>query len=76
VSTYQPPGPTGYTCPMCRTFVPNGVVHSCAITPYPNWPPQPALTVPPRMGWECPKCGGVYAPSMPMCTRCGPKETS
>ena len=22
------------------------------------------------MGWECPKCGGVYAPSVTQCDRC------
>lgn len=21
-------------------------------------------------GWECPKCGAVWAPSMTLCTRC------
>jgi hypothetical protein len=25
-------------------------------------------------GWECPKCGRVYAPGFPSCTHCG-KET-
>lgn len=25
---------------------------------------------PPEYGWICPKCGGVYAPFMPQCTKC------
>jgi len=29
------------------------------------------LPNPPQQGWECPKCGSVYAPFMPVCTRCG-----
>ncbi len=24
----------------------------------------------PQQGWECPKCGGVYAPWMAQCTTC------
>jgi hypothetical protein len=28
------------------------------------------------MGWECPKCGGVYAPFVPSCMFCAPKLTS
>lgn len=24
-----------------------------------------------QQGWECPKCGSVYAPFMPACTKCG-----
>lgn len=24
----------------------------------------------PQYGWVCPKCGAVYAPFMPNCTRC------
>lgn len=23
-------------------------------------------------GWECPKCGAVYAPTVPECHRCAP----
>lgn len=26
-------------------------------------------------GWECPKCGRVYSPSMVMCSYCVPKAT-
>ena len=26
-------------------------------------------------GWECPKCGCVYAPGVIKCTSCGPKVT-
>lgn len=26
-----------------------------------------------NLGWECPKCGSVYAPWMTRCTVCGPK---
>ena len=25
-------GPTGWTCPMCRSFVPNGCTHHCPST--------------------------------------------
>lgn len=28
-------------------------------------------TKPHQQGWECPKCGSVYAPFMPACTKCG-----
>lgn len=27
-------------------------------------------------GWECPKCGRVYAPGWPFCTACGGKEVT
>lgn len=30
---------------------------------------SPLLSAP--QGWECPKCGGVYAPYTPMCFSCG-----
>lgn len=23
-----------------------------------------------NMGWECPKCGRIYGPNFPVCTRC------
>ena len=26
-------------------------------------------------GWECPKCGRVYAPDWPFCTACGGNKT-
>ena len=28
------------------------------------WKPEP------QQGWVCPKCGNVYAPTMPFCTKC------
>lgn len=31
--------------------------------------PSHALHI--QQGWECPKCGSVYAPFMPVCTKCG-----
>lgn len=33
---------------------------------YPDIPPQ---------GWECPKCGRVYSPTVPMCLYCGGEQT-
>lgn len=30
---------------------------------------------PPQRGWECPKCGSVYAPWFPKCGKCGPPQT-
>jgi len=35
---------------------------------YFGWPPS-TFTVTP-MGWECPKCGRVYAPTIMMCFSC------
>ena len=31
--------------------------------------------LPPPQGWECPKCGSVYAPSIGDCARCRPPDT-
>jgi hypothetical protein len=31
------------------------------------------LVNPNQQGWECPKCGSVYAPWNPECRICGPK---
>lgn len=31
---------------------------------------RPINPVSSPQGWECPKCRAVYAPFMPMCTRC------
>lgn len=28
-----------------------------------------------NQGWECPKCGGVYAPWVAQCTTCSNKNT-
>ena len=28
----------------------------------------------PLIGWECPKCGGVYAPFVPSCSNCSPNH--
>lgn len=28
------------------------------------------------VGWECPKCGTVYAPNWFSCDNCGPKNTN
>lgn len=28
-----------------------------------------------NLGWECPKCGGVFAPWLGVCTNCTPKPT-
>lgn len=36
------PGGTGYTCALCRAFVPYGVTHSCGGLPtFPIQPVQP-----------------------------------
>ena len=29
---------------------------------------------PRNLGWECPKCGGCYAPSVTECARCAPQQ--
>jgi hypothetical protein len=30
-------------------------------------------TLPPRLGWECPRCHGCLAPTVKECERCAPK---
>jgi len=34
---------------------------------------MPVYTLAPSQGWQCPACGGVYAPWMTKCTECKPK---
>ncbi len=43
-----------------------------------SWPLPPVFTIGHArpMGWECPKCGSVYAPGFPSCTHCGPKPAA
>ena len=36
--------------------------------------PEMVVRVP--RGWQCPVCGRVYAPFMPMCSHCGKNETT
>ena len=38
-------------------------------TPFPISPPSHPVT---DKGWECPKCGRVYAPWKSRCPHCGP----
>lgn len=33
------------------------------------------ITLTPPQGWQCPACGGVYAPWMATCTECKPRPT-
>lgn len=60
------------------------VPENCWLTPFPTpihpWtfpvddspylPPTPPETKPLTMGWTCPKCGKVYAPSQIECSPC------
>lgn len=34
------------------------------------WPPHAPQTPSAPRGWECPKCGHVYAPAIAMCLTC------
>ena len=36
----------------------------------PRDPREDYYTRPHERGWECPKCGSVYAPFVPSCTSC------
>ena len=36
----------------------------------------PEMVVSVLKGWQCPVCGRVYAPFMPMCSHCGKDETT
>lgn len=40
------------------------------------FPPSVGFAWPPPriIGWECLKCGAVYAPQVECCKHCGPKE--
>lgn len=66
---------TADTCPVCyqlRTTSGCGCPPGGqqASVPFPYYPQQPGFQVPTQQGWECPKCGRVYAPFMPACTHC------
>jgi len=38
---------------------------------------EPAAPPPPsRIGWECPKCGGVMAPNVACCLNCRPSTAA
>lgn len=34
----------------------------------------PVVSAPIAQGWECPKCGRIYSPSMVMCSYCVPAK--
>lgn len=34
--------------------------------------PAPNFRTP--VGWQCPACGHVYSPTIPMCVHCGAEE--
>lgn len=45
------------------------------ITDDPLYPPPPPI-VPVTLGWQCPKCGQVYAPFVGKCEYCVPRTVS
>ena len=49
-------------CEHCRPYAPH------VGPPYGLRPPAP-------LGWECPKCGAIWAPGVEECKRCKPPET-
>ena len=56
-------------CPRCRS-----VKCSCAFPPYYcNANTRYYVYVPNNKGWECPKCGNVYAPEVWECPNCNSK---
>lgn len=49
----------------------NTASDSCDIKSYPH--DEPVELLPWRMGWQCPLCGTVYAPTVKKC-KCGRRE--
>lgn len=45
-------------------------------TPAPETEPQPAPVRPVAYGWQCPRCGSVYAPFVYKCEYCVPRLTA
>ena len=57
---------TGWICSYCGKFVWGGEFHLCPFYPKTNW----GSGQPDDKGWECPKCGSVYSPTVHECWRC------
>ncbi len=53
----------GSPCPDCGEFVVLWQEHRC----------KGRGTISPLLGWQCPKCKRVYAPSQPECFHCNTK---
>ena len=61
--------PDYWTCWRCNAPVPNGCTHHGPTTYlYPQSPPSPPPA--PPLGWQCPVCKTVWAPSQWNCNRC------
>jgi hypothetical protein len=57
-------------CPFCLQELSTG---GCGCGPFNNrinFQTRGTPTAPHKFGWECPKCGTVYAPWVPECRKC------
>ena len=62
----------GHICQFCGGWIRRDEHPDCMAWCLPS---QPAYWTP-TIGWECPKCGMVYSPSITMCLFCGNSEVT